>query len=72
MRPEYDFSRGWRETPFNDGKSIKATYPGPLNPEIDAAIRRKIKACGGKEYASGFDFTKGVRDICYDLPGEKG
>ncbi len=47
---------------------IKATYKTAkrIDEETDKEINKAAELFGLKWYAQGFDFTTGVRDICFD------
>lgn len=47
--------------------SVKVTYDGPLDLELDKKIREAMKSIGGVWWAQGYDLTSDVRDICFDV-----
>lgn len=67
MRDEYDFSDAIKIDPtFNNGRSVKVTYPGPYDPKKDAHAMKHAQHWHWKWYASGFNFETNIRDICFD------
>ena len=44
----------------------KVQYEGKPQKEIDKKIRKEMKELGYTNYASGYNFESGWRDLCFD------
>ena len=67
MCDEYDFSDAIKIDPtFNNGKSVRVTYPGPYDLQKDIHAMKHAKHWGWKWYVSGFNYETNERNIYFD------